>query len=315
MAPIVQNSRFNVNFLYKSIRTLTVGDLSLYNTFRRSLHRKFDTEDRMRKSLLLLLIVVFIAIVILITFPPARNFLSRMTKHQQNLPASPELVPSSITTEVIYAEDVMTEAREDMVASQIEARGIEDPAVLSAMRAVPRHEFVLPRMIDHAYEDTPLPIDYGQTISQPYIVALMTESLNLEPGMRVLEIGTGSGYQAAVLAEMGMDVYTVEIIPELGQLARQRLENLGYAQINTLIADGYFGWEQYAPYDAILVTAAPDHLPQPLVNQLVKGGRLIVPIGPVGAVQTLWLFENSTGELQATNLGAVRFVPLTGQHE
>ena len=168
--------------------------------------------------------------------------------------------------------------------------------------------------LDQSYADHPLPIGHGQTISQPYIVALMTEALQLEPGQSVLEIGTGSGYQAAVLAELDVDVYTVEIIPELAEQARQLLADLGYANIETMNADGYFGWDEHAPFDAIIVTAAPDHLPQPLANQLAEGGRLIIPIGPVGLVQTLWLFEKIDGDLQATNLGGVRFVPLTGEH-
>jgi protein-L-isoaspartate(D-aspartate) O-methyltransferase len=210
--------------------------------------------------------------------------------------------------------DPYEQARQNMVSSQIEARGVKDPAVLEAMRSVPRDRFVPDEYLDSAYADHPLPIGHGQTISQPYIVALMTEALKLQPGQGVLEIGTGSGYQAAILSEMGMQVYTIEIIPELAEAASQRLEDLGYANITTLNADGYFGWEEHAPFDAIIVTAAPDHLPQPLANQLAEGGRLIVPIGPAGSVQTLWLFEKVAGELQATNLGAVTFVPLTGEH-
>lgn len=212
-------------------------------------------------------------------------------------------------------EDAYLQRREEMVVQQIMGRGVSDPAVLAAMRAVPRHLFVPPELTSQAYHDNPLPIGLGQTISQPYIVALMTEVLELEPGMRVLEIGTGSGYQAAVLAEMGMQVYTVEILPELATRAAEELADLGYANVQTLIADGYFGWEEHAPFDRIMVTAAPDHLPQPLTKQLVEGGRLVIPIGPVGAFQTLWLFEKINGELQATNLGGVSFVPLTGEHE
>jgi protein-L-isoaspartate(D-aspartate) O-methyltransferase len=204
--------------------------------------------------------------------------------------------------------------REEMIVTQIEARGVRNPAVLNAMRSVPRHEFVLEQYIDRAYIDQPLPINFGQTISQPYIVALMSELLEIEVGEKVLEIGTGSGYQAAVLGEMGAEVYTVEIIPELAQEARDRLDFLGYTQINSLTADGYFGWKEHAPFNAIIVTAAPDHLPQPLANQLAEGGRLVIPIGPVGDFQTLWLFEKADGELQATNMGGVRFVPLTGDH-
>ncbi len=205
-------------------------------------------------------------------------------------------------------------ARQQMVTQQIEARGVRDETVLAAMRSVPRHEFVLERFLDDAYADSPLPINHGQTISQPYMVAWMSELLQVEPGDRVLEIGTGSGYQAAVLAEMGIEVYTIEIIPELAEEAASRLERLGYSGIHALTADGYFGWEEYAPYDAIIVTAAPDHLPQPLIGQLAEGGRLVIPIGPVGAVQTLWIFEKIGGEIQATGVGAVRFVPLTGEH-
>jgi protein-L-isoaspartate(D-aspartate) O-methyltransferase len=199
-----------------------------------------------------------------------------------------------------------------MVADQIEARGVADPAVLAAMRTVPRHEFVPQDLLGQAYYDRPLPIGYGQTISQPYIVALMTESLQLEPGAKILEIGTGSGYQAAVLAELGMEVYTIEIIPELAQRAAARLQGLGYPRLEVKQADGYYGWQEHAPFDAIIVTAAPDHLPQPLAAQLAEGGRLVIPIGPAGSYQTLWLFEKQSGELEASNLGLVSFVPFTG---
>lgn len=204
--------------------------------------------------------------------------------------------------------------RVEMVELQISARGITDEAVLEAMRIVPRHLFVPEDMTPFAYDDRPLPIGYGQTISQPYIVALMTESLQVQPGDKVLEIGTGSGYQAAILAELGADVYTIEIIPELARQAEDRLRKLGYEDIHVRNADGYFGWEEQAPFDEIIVTAAPDHLPQPLAAQLKNGGRLIIPIGPVGFIQTLWLFQKVEGELQATNLGSVTFVPLTGEH-
>jgi protein-L-isoaspartate(D-aspartate) O-methyltransferase len=204
--------------------------------------------------------------------------------------------------------------RESMVEKQISNRGVKDPAVLEAMLSVPRHKFVPEEYLNLAYNDHPLPIGYGQTISQPYIVALMTVALELESGDRVLEIGTGSGYQAAVLAEMDTEVYTIEIIPELAGSAEERLADLGYTNVKLLNADGYFGWDDQAPFDAVIVTAAPDHLPQPLVQQLKDGGRMIIPIGPIGAVQTLWLFENSAGEIGALNLGPVSFVPLTGEH-
>ncbi len=223
-----------------------------------------------------------------------------------NLPQHPESEP--------IGSDPYAVAREAMVRDQIEARGVGDATVLMAMRKVPRHKFVLERYLDFAYDDTPLPINYGQTISQPYLVAWMSELLHIQPGDRVLEIGTGSGYQAAILAEMQVEVYSVEIIPELAQEAAERLENLAYNQVHLKTADGYFGWEEFAPYQAIIVTAAPDHLPQPLIRQLAENGRLVIPIGPVGAVQTLWLFEKQGEDLQATNMGAVRFVPLTGEH-
>jgi len=242
-----------------------------------------------------------------------------VTKSDQNEPtpthSSTQLASTNTTGPLPTQTDAFTESRENMVVHQIIGRGVSDPAVLAAMRTVPRHLFVPFELINQAYNDNPLPIGLGQTISQPYIVALMTESLGLQPGMRVLEIGTGSGYQAAVLGDMGMEVYTIEILPELAESASKRLADLGYTKIHTLTADGYFGWEEYAPFDRIIVTAAPDHLPQPLAMQLVEGGRLVIPIGPVGAFQTLWLFEKVKGELKATNLGGVSFVPLTGEHE
>ncbi|MGH2593378.1 MAG: protein-L-isoaspartate(D-aspartate) O-methyltransferase [Anaerolineae bacterium] len=216
-------------------------------------------------------------------------------------------IPPSAT-----GDDTYVEQREQMVADQIEARGVSDTAVLDAMRRVPRHQFVPAEYLDQVYDDHPLPIGFGQTISQPYIVALMSEKLELEPGAKVLEIGAGSGYQAAVLAEMGMQVYTVEIIPELAEPAATRLQSLGYTDVQVRAADGYWGWPEEAPFDAIIVTAAPDHVPQPLVEQLKPGGRMVIPVGPVGAFQTLWQFvADESGELIAHNLGAVSFVPLT----
>jgi protein-L-isoaspartate(D-aspartate) O-methyltransferase len=200
-----------------------------------------------------------------------------------------------------------------MVLDTIERRGISDQRVLDAMRAVPRHLFVPEEYRDRAYGDYPLPIGFNQTISQPYIVALMTELLNLEPGDRVLEVGTGSGYQAAVLASMpDVDVYSVEIVPQLAQRAGQQLEEMGYV-VNTRQADGYYGWEEYAPFNAIIVTAAPDHVPPPLVDQLAVGGRMVIPVGPPGGYQTLWKFiSQEDGELRAYNMGGVAFVPFTG---
>ncbi len=211
------------------------------------------------------------------------------------------------------ASDPFEAARLQMVRDTIEARDITDAGVLRAIRTVPRHEFVPPEYVEQAYADHPLPIGYGQTISQPYVVAWMTELLELKPGEKVLEIGTGSGYQAAVLAELGsVDVYSVEIVPELASAAAERLRRLGYARIQLKQGDGYFGWEEHAPFDAIIVTAAPDHLPPPLVAQLKPAGRIVVPIGPPGSYQSLWKFVDEGGELKAYNLGGVVFVPLTG---
>ena len=209
--------------------------------------------------------------------------------------------------------DIYLQTRLDMVEKTIERRGVENSDVLRAMRDVVRHEFVLPEYLDQAYDDHPLPIGYGQTISQPYIVAWMTELLGLKPGEKVLEIGTGSGYQAAVLAELGyVEVYTIEIIPELASSAQERLEALGYSGLNARQGDGYYGWPEQQPFDAILVTAAPDHLPSPLVEQLAEGGRLVIPIGPPGGFQSLWKFVKVGADLKAYNLGGVAFVPFTG---
>jgi protein-L-isoaspartate(D-aspartate) O-methyltransferase len=210
-------------------------------------------------------------------------------------------------------QDAFTQARLELVERDIEGAGILNEDVLRAMRTVPRHEFVLPDYLDQAYENHPLPIGYGQTISQPYIVAWMTELLELQPGEKVLEIGTGSGYQAAILAELGyLDIYTMEIVPELADSAAERLKELGYEEVHVRQGDGYYGWQEYAPFDAIIVTAAPDHLPAPLAEQLAEGGRIVIPIGPQGWFQNLWKFVKEEGELTAYNVGGVSFVPFTG---
>jgi protein-L-isoaspartate(D-aspartate) O-methyltransferase len=233
-------------------------------------------------------------------------------------PAVSDTPLAAPTTEPTVGVDTpaFAEQREAMVRDTIEARGVAEAGVLRAMRIVLRHAFVPDEYLDQAYEDHPLPIGYGQTISQPYIVALMTESLELQPGAKVLEIGTGSGYQAAVLAELGeLEVYSIEIIPELAEQAAARLEDLGYDDVHLKQGDGYFGWPEHGPYDAIIVTAAPDHLPAPLVEQLVEGGRLVIPIGPPGGYQTLWQFVKEGEEVKAYSLGGVAFVPLTGGGE
>jgi protein-L-isoaspartate(D-aspartate) O-methyltransferase len=224
-------------------------------------------------------------------------------------PATAPLVSSAPTNAA--TSDPYSRLRTEMVTIQIEARDVRDRDILDAMKTVPRHLFVPADLVNQAYEDHPLPIGYGQTISQPYVVALMTEKLGVQRGDKVLEIGTGSGYQAAVLAQLGVEIYSVEIVPELARAADERLKQLGYP-VAVRQGDGYFGWEVHAPYDAIIVTAAPDHVPQPLVRQLRDGGRLVIPIGPRGSFQTLWQFIRHGNDLKATDLGGVAFVPLVG---
>jgi len=210
--------------------------------------------------------------------------------------------------------DERLEERMSMVDSQIRRRGVTDQDVLAAMERVPRHEFVPEEFRTQSYADRPLPIGYGQTISQPYIVALMTELLQLKNTDRVLEIGTGSGYQAAILAEIVAEVYTIEIVEALAQQASERLQRLGYTNVHTLHADGYYGWEEHAPFDAIIVTAAPDHIPQPLVQQLKDGAKLVIPVGPPGGYQTLWEVTKHGAEVTKRNVTGVLFVPFTGEH-
>jgi protein-L-isoaspartate(D-aspartate) O-methyltransferase len=198
-----------------------------------------------------------------------------------------------------------------MVEYQLRRRGVADSRVLAAMERVPRHAFIPERMHDMAYSDGPLPIGHGQTISQPYIVAVMSEALGLKPGMKVLEVGTGSGYQAAVLAQMGLDVYTVEYLPELAALAERLLRQLGYGNIHFRTGDGRDGWPERAPFDGILVTAAPESLPESLGEQLAPGGRLVIPIGRWE--QHLYVYrKNADGSLDKDVVFAVRFVPLVG---
>ncbi len=208
--------------------------------------------------------------------------------------------------------------RREMVARQIRARGVRDARVLQAMERVPRHLFVPPELRDIAYTDGPLPIGGGQTISQPYIVAVMSEALGVGPGRRVLEVGTGSGYQAAVLAEMGVEVFTVECVPSLSARARALLGRLGYDTVHFRVGDGHAGWPEEAPFDGIIVTAAPADLPPALPEQLAIGGRLVIPIGRME--QDLYVYQKlPDGSLSRECLFAVRFVPMvapdTGQEQ
>jgi protein-L-isoaspartate(D-aspartate) O-methyltransferase len=206
-------------------------------------------------------------------------------------------------------------AAKKMVAEQIAARGITDPRLLAAMATVPRHHFMPDEMRAHAYEDRPLPIGHGQTISQPYIVAFMTDALRLQPTDKVLEIGTGSGYQSAVFAEMAGEVHTIEIIDALAKQAAAALQEAGYERVKTRIGDGYRGWPESAPFDAIMVTCAPDAIPAPLIGQLAEGGRMIIPVGPREAPQQLVLLRKTGGEIERQEVLPVRFVPMTGEAE
>ena len=220
------------------------------------------------------------------------------------------LILLSFSTCSAQEEIDFTRLREAMVNRQIMDRGVNDPDVIKAMRKVPRHLFVPQENRRFSYADHPLPIGEGQTISQPYIVAFMTEVLKLKPGERVLEIGTGSGYQAAVLAEIINEVYSIEIIQALGESARETLGALGYKNVHIKIGDGHKGWPQKAPFDAIIVTCAPEQIPRPLVEQLKEGGRMIIPVGRRGTVQKLVRAVKRGGQLKTEDVMLVRFVPM-----
>jgi protein-L-isoaspartate(D-aspartate) O-methyltransferase len=211
------------------------------------------------------------------------------------------------------APDARSAERERMVARQLEARGIADPAVLAALREVPRHLFVPEAYRGEAYDDHPLAIGHEQTISQPYVVAAMTEAAGVVRGERVLEVGTGSGYQAAVLAELGAHVWSIEIVEPLAASATRALEAAGYTDVRVRAGDGYRGWPEHAPFDAILLTAAPDHVPQPLLDQLAGGGRLVLPVGDRN--QELLVYERTATGFERRRLFGVRFVPMTGEAE
>lgn len=216
---------------------------------------------------------------------------------------------------VFAQEDPFARERQRMVKEDLAGRDITDKKVLEAMGKVKRHLFVDKGLWDQAYKDHPLPIGEGQTISQPYVVALMTQALAITPGEKVLEIGTGAGYQAAVLAELTDKVYTVEILPGLAQKAAQRLKALGYASVKVKCGDGYAGWEEYAPFDAIIITCAATHIPPPLLKQLKMGGKLIMPLGGTFFTQDLTLLTKKESGNEVTSITGVAFVPMTGKVE
>jgi protein-L-isoaspartate(D-aspartate) O-methyltransferase len=209
--------------------------------------------------------------------------------------------------------DDFKDKREEMVKSQLIARGISDKKVLEAFRKVPRDLFVPPEYQRYAYADQPLPIGHDQTISQPYIVAYMTEILDIQPGDKVLEIGTGSGYQAAILAELGAEVFSIEIVKPLSIRAQTTLQQSGYSNIHLKTGDGYHGWPEFAPFHAILVTCSPSGIPNPLIQQLAEGGKMIIPVGKEGIIQYLYLLEKENNKIRQKKVMAVRFVPMVNE--
>jgi protein-L-isoaspartate(D-aspartate) O-methyltransferase len=222
------------------------------------------------------------------------------------------LIPSIVIADVISDNPTFKAAREKLVEKNIAGQGIADPKVLAAMRSVPRHCFVPKRLASKAYADTALPIGASQTISQPYVVALMTESLNLSGNHRVLEIGTGSGYQAAVLAKIVREVYSIEIKEKLHRESSLLLKDMGFSNVKTRHGDGYFGWQEAAPFDAIMITAAINHIPPPLLKQLTEGGRLILPLGNPFSYQNLTLVTKTGDNYVTKQITGVLFVPMTG---
>jgi protein-L-isoaspartate(D-aspartate) O-methyltransferase len=224
------------------------------------------------------------------------------------------LAATLLLSQAAPCEQPRYESQRRALVASLRGDGIRDERVLAAMNRVPRHELVPEALRSQAYEDRPLPIGLGQTISQPYIVAFMTETVRVRPGDRVLEIGTGSGYQAAVLAELGVQVYSIEILAPIAERARKDLSRLGYGRVRLRVGDGYGGWPEAAPFDAIIVTAAPEDVPRPLVDQLKPGGRLVLPVGASGS-QELVLITKRTGGEQREQLLPVRFVPMIGQAE
>jgi protein-L-isoaspartate(D-aspartate) O-methyltransferase len=229
-------------------------------------------------------------------------------------PPTGQTPPDSALPAEAPDDEMFRPARLELVEEGVKRLGVRDERVLEAMRAVPRHRFVPEDQVSRAYNNRPLPIGFGQTISQPYIVGLMSELLDVQPGEKVLEIGTGSGYQGAVLAKLTDKVWSIEIIPELAGRASSTLDELGY-EVEVKQADGYFGWPEHAPFDGIMVTAAPDHMPQPLIQQLAEGGKLVIPVGAPGSYQTLWRVTKRNGEVVSENITDVVFVPLVRKRD
>ncbi len=232
-----------------------------------------------------------------------------MTRRILYLLVAVSLLPAFLA----YPGDSHEKNRRRMVERDLKGRDIKDAKVLQVMGKIPRHLFVDASLEDRAYEDYPLPIGEGQTISQPYVVALMTQALRVRASDRVLEIGTGSGYQAAVLAELVKDVYTIEIRKGLAEKAERRLRDLGYRNVKVKYGDGYFGWEEHAPFDAVIITASANHIPPPLIKQLKENGRLIIPLGSTVYFQTLTLAVKKKGDLELEQMASVAFVPMTGE--
>lgn len=241
---------------------------------------------------------------------------NKLTKIHWSL--SKWLSPGPLMYVLIFCIFPMSEAhsqgivsnKNHMIEKQLKSRGISDERVLDAMSMVPRHKFVSAEQEEYAYSDRPLPIGHDQTISQPFIVAFMTEALVVNSGDKILEIGSGSGYQAAILAEMGAEVYTIELIPELARMAADNLRNAGYTDVHVMQGNGYLGWPEEAPFDGIIVTAAPEKVPQALIDQLKVGGAIILPVGPAGAVQSLKKIVKKKKGTSVTELSPVRFVPM-----
>jgi len=263
-----------------------------------------------------LLLILFLFIGVLCTHetpPPEFTSHSEQTYNEADETADPnEKEPPLPHEHPAFRE--RAEERKEMIARQIQARDVNDPNVLRAMQIVPRHAFVRAREQSWAYDDHPLPIEFDQTISQPYIVAFMTQALQLKPDSKVLEIGTGSGYQAAVCAEIAKEVYTIEIVEGLAKIAKERLKKLGYKNVFVRAGDGYFGWPEKAPFDAIIGTAAAGRVPPPLIKQLKPGGRMILPVeGRLGFQHLVLITKDEKGNLHRRNVMPVRFVPMTGE--